>query len=121
MTTSGQRYDVILDAPYRQVRVYRRVLRPADRYVLVGSAPAPLLQVALEGPVISRTGSGHFGTFLAKANKKDLLVVQDFLESGKVVPVIDRSYPLAETPEALRYLEQGHARIKVDILLEQSA
>ena len=51
----------------------------------------------------------------AKANKKDLVMIKELLEAGKVTPVIDRMYPLCETPEAIRYLETGRARGKVII------
>ena len=54
----------------------------------------------------------------ARANKKDLMLIKDLLEAGRVVPVIDRTYPLGEVPEAIRYLEQGHARGKVVIGVE---
>jgi len=53
--------------------------------------------------------------FLAQLTREDLVVLQGLLESGKVKPVIDRTYPMSETPEAIRYLEQGHARGKVVI------
>jgi NADPH:quinone reductase-like Zn-dependent oxidoreductase len=52
-------------------------------------------------------------TFVASGNHEDLLVLKEFIESGKVTPVIDRTYPLAEVPEAMRYLEGGHAKGKV--------
>ena len=55
------------------------------------------------------------GTFVNKENHEDLLVLKEFIESGKVTPVIDRTYPLGEAPEAIRYLEEGHARGKVVI------
>ena len=57
---------------------------------------------------------------IAKINQKDLVFVKELLEAGKVVPVIDRRYPLCETAEALRYLEEGHARGKVVITVEQN-
>ena len=56
----------------------------------------------------------------AKANKEDLVFIKELLEAGKVVPVIDRCYPLAETSEAIRYLETGHARGKVVITVAQN-
>jgi NADPH:quinone reductase-like Zn-dependent oxidoreductase len=56
----------------------------------------------------------------AKANTEDLVFIKELLEAGKVVPVIDRCYPLAETAEAIRYLETGHARGKVIITVAQS-
>jgi NADPH:quinone reductase-like Zn-dependent oxidoreductase len=58
---------------------------------------------------------------IAKPNQKDLVLVKELLEAGKVVPVIDRRYPLAETAEAIRYLEEGHARGKVIITMDHTA
>jgi NADPH:quinone reductase-like Zn-dependent oxidoreductase len=57
---------------------------------------------------------------VAKVNQKDLVFVKELVEAGKVVPVMDRRYPLSEVPEALRYLEEGHARGKIIITLEQN-
>jgi NADPH:quinone reductase-like Zn-dependent oxidoreductase len=57
--------------------------------------------------------SQQFGTFLAKVNKEDLAVLKSLMESGKLTPVVDRTYPLNETAAAIRYLEAGHARGKV--------
>jgi len=65
--------------------------------------------------VLSRIGKQKMPFFLAKNGKEDLLVLTDLIEAGKVRPVIDRTYPLNETAEALRYLETGHARAKVVI------
>ncbi len=61
--------------------------------------------------------SQRLGTFEAKQSKEDLQVLKELIESGKVSPVIDRTYPLSETPEAIRYLEEGHARGKVVITM----
>jgi NADPH:quinone reductase-like Zn-dependent oxidoreductase len=55
------------------------------------------------------------GTFVNKENHEDMLVLKELIEAGKVTPIIDRTYPLAEVPEAIRYLEEGHARGKVVI------
>jgi NADPH:quinone reductase-like Zn-dependent oxidoreductase len=57
---------------------------------------------------------------IAKINQKDLVYVKELLEAGKVVPMIDRRYPLRQTAEAIRYLEEGHARGKVVITVEQN-
>ncbi len=61
------------------------------------------------------------GLGAAKPNKKDLLLLKDLLEAGKIKPVIDRRYPLSEVPEAIRYLEEGHARGKVVITIGHSS
>jgi NADPH:quinone reductase-like Zn-dependent oxidoreductase len=55
------------------------------------------------------------GTFISKENHEDMLVLKELIEAGKITPVIDRTYPLSEAPQAIRYLEQGHARGKVVI------
>ncbi len=121
-TRNGQRYDLILAVNgYHPILAYRRALRPEGVYVMVGGSKAhlyqALLQAMLLGPAISRTGRQKMGFMLAKPNQKDLGFVKELLEGGKVVPVIDRRYPLSETAEALRYLEDGHARGKVVITM----
>ena len=79
---------------------------------------AQLFQVLLLGPWISMTGK-KMGFMMAKMNKKDLVFLRELLEAGKVVPVIDRRYPLSEVAKALRYLEEGHARGKVIITVSR--
>ena len=72
----------------------------------------------LLGPLVSITGNKKIeGLGTAKLNKKDLLLLKDLLEAGKIKPVIDRRYPLSEVPEAIQYLEEGHARGKVVITI----
>jgi len=77
-----------------------------------------LFQATLVGPWISRTGRQTMGNLLARPNQQDLLFIKDLLETGKVVPVVDRCYPLSKVAEAIRYLEEGHARGKVVITVE---
>jgi NADPH:quinone reductase-like Zn-dependent oxidoreductase len=114
-TKSGQRYDLILDAAaYRSISDYRRALNPNGIYVLVGGSVARLFQVLLLGPWFSMTGN-KMGFMMARITKEDLVFLKGLLEAGKVVPVIDRRYPLNEVADALRYLEEGHARGKVII------
>jgi len=124
VTRTGQRYDLILAVNgYHPIFAYRRVLRPTGRYVLVGGSRAhlyqALLQALLLGPLISRAGSQKMGFMgIAKINQKDLVYVKELIEAGKVVPVIETRYPLRETAEALRYLEEGHARGKVVVTVD---
>ena len=115
-TKNGQRYDLILAvAAYHSIFDYKRALSPKGIFVMVGGSMALMFQVLFLGPWISMTGSKKMGIVMAKPNKKDLVFMKELLEAGKVVPVIDRRYPLSEVAEALRYLEKGHARGKVVI------
>jgi NADPH:quinone reductase-like Zn-dependent oxidoreductase len=118
-TKSGQRYDLILDVVARRsVFDYRRALSPEGVFLIVGGSLTTFLQVLILGALISRTGSKKLGLNAYDANnKEDLAVLAELFETGKVVPVIDRCYPLSEVPEALRYLDEGHALGKVVITL----
>ena len=119
-TLSEQRYDLLLDiAGNRSWRELRRVLADRARLVVVGGPKTnrwigPLGHLA--GMRLASTGrSQTVVPFLAKMNKADLVDLRELLEAGAVKPVIDRRYPLSETPEALAYLGEGHARGKVVI------
>jgi len=115
-TKNGQRYDLILDvAAYHSIFDYKRALSPKGIYVIVGGSMAAFFQAVFLGPLISMTGSKKMGILMAYPNQKDLVFMKELLEAGEVVPVIDRRYPLSEVAEALRYLEEGHARGKVVI------
>jgi NADPH:quinone reductase-like Zn-dependent oxidoreductase len=119
-TQNGQRYDLILAANgYHSILAYRRALRPKGTYVMTGGSTAQMFQAMLLGPLISMTGRKKMGNGGGGPNTKDLVFMKELLEAGKVVPVIDRRYPLGETAEAIRYLEEGHARGKVVITIEQ--
>lgn len=119
-TKKGQRYDLILGVNgYRPISAYRRALRPTGIYVMVGAANDQLykgmLQVMLLGPLISRAGSQKIAIYMAEPSQKDLVAVKELLEAGKVVPVVEKTYPLSETAEALRYFEEGHVKGKLVI------
>ncbi len=82
---------------------------------------AQMSQAMLQGPWISMTGSKKMGNMgVAKPNQKDLVIMKELLEAGKVKPVIDRCYPLSEVADAIRYLEEGHAQGKVVITVAQN-
>jgi len=120
---NGPRYDLIIDnVGNRSVSDLKRALSPQGICVIIGyTSPALLLQHMLLGALISMTGGKKIGLLgEAKPNKKDLVFIAELLEAGKVVPVIDRRYPLSETAEAIRYLEEGHARGKVIITVEHN-
>src|SRR5206468_2012587 len=122
-TQNGQRYDLIFDAVgNRSVSDYKRALSPNGICAVAGFTTLPhLFQVLVLGSWVSRTGSKKIGQMeTANPNQKDLVFVQELLEAGKVVPVIERRYPLREVPEAIRYLEEGHAKGKVVITMEET-
>jgi NADPH:quinone reductase-like Zn-dependent oxidoreductase len=121
-TKSVQRYDLILDCVGNQsLSACRRVLSPKGIYIMVGGpggrwiGPLPRLIKAL---VLSRFVSQNLVMVLAKGSKEDLTIMRELIETGKVAPVIDRSYRLSQVPQAIRYLEEGHARGKVAITLD---
>jgi NADPH:quinone reductase-like Zn-dependent oxidoreductase len=119
-TKNGQQYDLIIAANgYHSILDYRRALNPQGMCVVLGGSLAQIFQALLLGPLISKTGTKKLGFMgIAKLNQQDLVLVKELLETGKVKLVIDRRYPLRETAEAIRYLEEGHARGKVVITLE---
>jgi len=118
-TKNGQRYDFIFAVNgYHSIFDYKRALSPKGVYVMIGGSMAAMIQAMLLGPVISMTGRQKMGSMgVAKPNQKDLVFMKELLEAGKVKPVIDRRYPLGETAEAIRYLEAGHAKGKVVIMV----
>jgi NADPH:quinone reductase-like Zn-dependent oxidoreductase len=117
-TQKGQRYDLIIDnVGNRLVSAYKPILNPQGICVLIGYTSLSLLfQAMFLGPLISMTGDKKMGLLgSASANKKDLDFLKGLLETGKIVPVIDRCYPLSEVAEAMRYLIEVHAQGKVVI------
>ena len=118
-TKSGERYDLFLDnVGNHSLSECRRVLNPRGRYVQVGGSPGDWsggLGRALAAPLRSLFASQKMSPFVGKGNADDWAALADLLGSGKVTPVIDRTYSLREVPEAIRYLEEGHARGKVVI------
>jgi NADPH:quinone reductase-like Zn-dependent oxidoreductase len=83
-------------------------------------AMAQVYQALLLGPLISMTGKKKFSILTLRIHQKDLLFIKGLIEAGKVKPVIDRRYPLREAADALRYYEEGHARGKVVITVDQN-
>jgi NADPH:quinone reductase-like Zn-dependent oxidoreductase len=118
VTRNEQQYDLILDAAaYRSIFDYRRILRDDGRYVMIGGATGLLFQAMLLGPLISLIGKKKMGNMLTQPAQKDLVYLSEMVEAGKVTPIIDQCYPLAEAAEAVRYVEAGHARGKVIITM----
>src|SRR5438477_4849649 len=120
-----QRYDVILDnVPNHSLSECRRVLNPQGKYVMIGGGGpndnrwigpfGRLIQALVISPFVSQ----KMGMMMAQLTKSDLSILGDMMQSGKVKPVIDRTYKLSELPAAIAYLEEGHARGKVVITVE---
>lgn len=115
-TQSGEQYDLIYDAVGNYgIGDYQRALTPNGKAVVAGfSALGRLVQLALVGMVVSKTGSQQIGMLgNVKISQDDLKFMNTLLESGKVVPVLDKQYPLSETAAAIGYVEKKHARGKV--------
>jgi NADPH:quinone reductase-like Zn-dependent oxidoreductase len=121
-TKSGQRYDLFFDSVgNHSLLACRRVLNPKGIYIVVGGPDGrwlgPLARM-IKTLVLSWFVSQNLVMFLAKRSKEDLTIMHELMEAGKVTPVIDKRYRLSEVPEAIRYLQEGHARGKVVITLE---
>jgi NADPH:quinone reductase-like Zn-dependent oxidoreductase len=115
-TKNGKQYDLILDiVAHRSVFAYKRALRSRGSYFLTGGSVTTIFQVLLLGPWIRGTTGKKMRILAVQPNLKDLVYVTELYEAGKVVPVIDRRYPLSEIPEALRYLGEGRTKGKVVI------
>src|SRR5580693_1104930 len=118
-TRSGSQYDLILGAnAHHAIFDYRRALRQEGILVVAGGGVAQMFEALLLGPLLSPIGSKKIRCFLANVNHRDLVFLKDLLETGKVVPVIDRRYQLSDAAEALLYLEQHHAQGKVVLIPE---
>jgi NADPH:quinone reductase-like Zn-dependent oxidoreductase len=121
-TRNGRQYDLILAANgYHSLADYKRALAPKGIYVMAGGTSAQIFQAMLLGSLLSRGGDRKLTNVSAHASQQDLLALNEWLETGKIVPVIDRQYPLRETADALRYLGAGHARGKIVITVAQDA
>jgi len=122
-TRNRQRYNLILDAVGNHSLSARTgVLSPEGILVMAGGSAGKWMVGAMarsvKALVLSRFGSQKMVGLLAKWSKEDLSIMSELMATGKVTPVIDRRYGLSEVPEAIRYLEEGHARGKVIITLE---
>lgn len=122
---NGQRYDLIYEvAAHHSISAYKRSLTPGGRCVIAGigfphlSIPR-FFWLLIVGPLRSRFGDKEVRFMgMARINEKDMAVLGDLLDSGKVISAIDRTYPLEQTAEAMRYFGQGHARGKVIIIVD---
>jgi NADPH:quinone reductase-like Zn-dependent oxidoreductase len=123
-TRNGQHYDLIF-APnaFHSIFAYRRALNRDGICVKTGGNASfhGMLMDMLLGPLLSKIGSKKTYSLLARIANNDLVTLKDLVEAGKIAPVIDRSYPLSDAPEAIRYLEEGHAQGKVVLFAERGS
>ena len=118
---SGKTYDVIIAVNgNRPISDYKRVLAPNGTYVMSGGGNRQLMDAMLKAPLMSR-GGRKMTSFLSKPSQADLTSVKGMIEAGKVKSVIAKRYTLAQVPDAIRYLEEGHARGKAVIAVEQES
>jgi NADPH:quinone reductase-like Zn-dependent oxidoreductase len=121
ITQTGQQYDLILDAAaYRSVFDYLPILKPKGTYVLVGGSTARIFQVLIFGSLISKFTGRKILPLISTPSQPDLLVLKSMIESAKLVPIIDRYYPLSEVPIALHQLEQRQVSGKISICVTNS-
>jgi NADPH:quinone reductase-like Zn-dependent oxidoreductase len=119
-TQSGLHYDLIVAANgYYPISDYKRALSPNGTYVTTGGSMNQFSEALFFGPWISMTGNKKMSNMLARPNQDDLLFLKGLLEAGKVKPVIDRRYKLSQVPEAIRYLEEGHAKGKIVVTVRE--
>jgi len=119
-----KRYDLILDiGGNSSLARLRRALTPKGTLVITGGETDGRwlggTDRQIRALVLSPFVGQKLGTFISSENHEDMIVLKERIESGKVTPVIDRNYPLSEVPEAIRYLEEGHATGKVVITVAQ--
>jgi NADPH:quinone reductase-like Zn-dependent oxidoreductase len=119
-TTAGERYDWILDTDsHHSILGIRRALRPKGVYVTLGGMARPLLEALLLGPVISAATSRWMGLLLwwKPFAPDDVATLKELIAAGRLAPVIDRRFALADVAEALRYVNDGRARGKVIVTI----
>lgn len=116
----GKKYDLIVDViAYRSLFDYKRLLNPGGAYVMVGGSLKRIFQLMFMGPLISSAGNNKMGLLMHKANK-DVDILMSLYAAGKLVPVIDKCYPLSEVAEAVQYLGEGRTLGKVVIRIANS-
>ncbi len=115
-TRNGQHYDLILTVNgYHPISDYLRALSPDGIYVVAGGSMFQLFQAALQGRQTSKTGSQKTYAVSLVQNQKDLVLMKELLETGKVIPVIDACYPLSKIADAFWNFEKEHAKGKIVI------
>lgn len=118
-TKSNKRYDLIIDiAAHHSVFDHKRALKPDGLFVVIGGSRSSIFQTVFLGPLVTMGGEQKMGLNPIRTDrKKDMEFLIELFEAGKVKPVIDKRYPLSMVPEAYRYLEEGHAKGKLVIIM----
>jgi len=117
-TRKRKQYDLILDlVAYRSAFSYLRALKPGGSCYFVGGSVATLFQILLLGPLIKKMTDKNLRLLAVQRNREDLVQITELCQAGKIVPVIDRRYPLSQVPEAMRYVSDGRAKGKVVIIV----
>jgi NADPH:quinone reductase-like Zn-dependent oxidoreductase len=117
-TESGLQYDLIFPANgYHPLTAYKRVLTLQGIYIMAGGKPAQNFEAMLLGGWLSEKDGRKLGGVSAQIDQQDLLTLKEMLETGKIIPAIDKRYPLNEVPAALRYLGTNHAQGKIVITI----
>lgn len=116
-TRNGETYDLILAVNgNRSARAYRDALSPKGICVVLGGSVSQIINALLWRRFLSKPNGRQISFMgIANLNQKDLDILKELLATGQVKPLIERRYPLSETAEAVRYLEEGHARAKIVI------
>jgi NADPH:quinone reductase-like Zn-dependent oxidoreductase len=121
-TRSDKKYDLLFNVNGgRSWSAYRRVLKPDATFVLVGGPRTPMigpLSLFLKVRIAMLGSSRKFAFFIAQFNREDMLALKDLLETGKVKPFVERTYPLEKISEAMRHLGMGHAQGKIVITMK---
>jgi NADPH:quinone reductase-like Zn-dependent oxidoreductase len=119
-TKTGQTYDLIIDyAAYRSIRDFKRILNPKGRYIGIGGSTRRFFEALLIGPIISLIGNKKITAKIPIPKEEDFIQIKELLESGKVVPVIDKIFPLNKTAEALQYYLDGKFIGKIVISMQE--
>jgi len=117
-TKSGGRFDLILDLiAHRSVFAYARALKPNGTFLYTGGSLGTLFQILIFGLLIKRMTDKNVRMLIVPQNRDDLAAVTELIVAGKVRTVIDKTYPFGEIPEAMRYVNDGHAKGKVVITM----
>ena len=120
-TENGQKFDLILLVNGdRSLSDYERALTPTGTFVMAGGSMSLMFKAIFWDLIKSKSGGKTMKNFTAKSSQEDLIFMKDLIERGKVKPLIDRCFPLSATPDAIHYLEAGHAKGKIVINMVNS-